>query len=120
MQLCLHAPPSWQEGQPLYFSHPPVPLPEEMRKGKLAEFNQRHESMYHDNSNNNGNPILEKEDDGTISQRISTYVSSALELKQELIKQSNNNNNNSTYGNNSTKMDISESKGGEMELELDH
>jgi hypothetical protein len=33
----LHAPEGWKEGFPLVGSHPPVPQPDQMRRGKLAE-----------------------------------------------------------------------------------
>lgn len=96
MQLCLHAPPCWKEGQPLYFSHPPTPLPEEMRRGKLAEYNKRNESMYTDNKifpiqNENLNGIPNQEDDKAISRRISTYVSSAADLKANVCSKSESN-----------------------------
>ena len=41
VQLSLHAPKGWKIGFPLYFSHPPAPLPEEMRRGKLNEYNTK-------------------------------------------------------------------------------
>ena len=33
----LSAPKGWQEGYPLVASHPPAPLPDQMRRGKLGE-----------------------------------------------------------------------------------
>lgn len=41
IQVALKAPPKWKVGLPLYFSHPPTISTEEMRRGKLAEYNKR-------------------------------------------------------------------------------
>jgi hypothetical protein len=41
IQLALKAPPRWKIGLPLYFSHAPTISTEEMRRGKLADYNKR-------------------------------------------------------------------------------
>ena len=45
IQVSLKAPKDWKIGLPLYFSHPPSASTEEMRRGKLAEFNRRENQM---------------------------------------------------------------------------
>ena len=41
IQVALKAPPKWKPGLPLFFSHPPAISTEEMRRGKLADYNLR-------------------------------------------------------------------------------
>ena len=60
MQLSLKAPENWKVGLPLYFSHPPAPLPEEMRRGKLSEYNSKFNRAKHSKDITVDNSILAK------------------------------------------------------------